>query len=165
MWLLFYASSAVSSGTHDMSSVKSPISSSSSASAFCSNRLQPASPGQCFFFFFFLAFSWDHFLFFVYFTNNRDTTWWTECPLGFPGGTSGEEPACQCRRHETQIQSQGWGDPLEEGMATHTNIIAWKVPGTEDTGGLQSIGSQRGRHDWSDLAQHNMDTSFLLSLP
>ena len=62
-------------------------------------------------------------------------------------------------------QSQGWEDPLEEGMATHSSIIAWRIPGTEDTGGLQSIGSQRVRHDWSDLAQHNMATSFLLSVP
>ena len=44
---------------------------------------------------------------------------------GFPGGTSGKEPTCQCRRHETQIQPLYQEDPLEEGMATHSNILAW----------------------------------------
>ena len=37
----------------------------------------------------------------------------------------------------------GWGDPLEEGMATHSSILAWRIPWTEEPGGLQSIGSQR----------------------
>ena len=40
----------------------------------------------------------------------------------------------------------------EEGMATHSSILAWRIPWTEEPGGLQSIGSQRVRHDWSDLA-------------
>ena len=48
----------------------------------------------------------------------------------------------------------GLGHPLEEGMATHSSILAWRIPWTEEPGGLQSIGSQRVRHDWSDLAQH-----------
>ena len=39
-------------------------------------------------------------------------------------------------------------------MATHSSILAWRIPWTEEPGGLQSIGSQRVRHDWSDLAQH-----------
>ena len=43
---------------------------------------------------------------------------------------------------ETWIRSLGWEDPLEEGMATHSSILAWRIPWTEDTGGLQSIGSQ-----------------------
>ena len=42
--------------------------------------------------------------------------------------------------------------PLEEGMATHSSILAWRTPWTEEPGGLQSMGSQRVRHDWSDLA-------------
>ena len=41
----------------------------------------------------------------------------------------------------------GLEDPLEEGMATHTSILVWRIPWTEDPGGLQSIGSQRVRHD------------------
>ena len=43
-------------------------------------------------------------------------------------------------------------DPLEEGMATHSSIPAWRIPQTEETGGLQSIGSQRLGHNSSDLA-------------
>ena len=42
--------------------------------------------------------------------------------------------------------------PQEKGMANHSSILAWKIPGTEEPGGLQSIGSQRVGHDWSDLA-------------
>ena len=48
---------------------------------------------------------------------------------------------------EMQIQSLGQEDPLEEEMATHSSILAWKVPWTEEPGGLQFIGSQRVRHD------------------
>ena len=40
----------------------------------------------------------------------------------------------------------GWEDPLEEGMATHSGILAWTIPRTEEPGGLQSIGSQRAGH-------------------
>ena len=41
---------------------------------------------------------------------------------------------------ETQVQSLGWGDLLEEGMATHSSILGWRIPWTEEPGGLQSIG-------------------------
>ena len=51
---------------------------------------------------------------------------------------------------ETQVQSLGGEDPLEEGMATHSSILAWRIPWTEEPGGLQSMGSQRVGHDWSD---------------
>ena len=44
---------------------------------------------------------------------------------------------------ETQIRSLGWEDTLEKEMATHSNILAWKISWTEEPGGLQSIGSQR----------------------
>ena len=47
---------------------------------------------------------------------------------------------------ETQVQSLGWKDPLEEGMATHSRILAWEIPWSEEPGGLQSMGSQRVRH-------------------
>ena len=72
--------------------------------------------------------------------------------LGFPGGTSGKEPASRCRRQETHVWSLGGEDPLEEGMATHSSILAWRIPWAEEPGGLWSIGSQRHRHDWSNLA-------------
>ena len=48
---------------------------------------------------------------------------------------------------EPQVQSLGWEDPLEEGMTTHCSILVWKIPRTEELGGLQSIGSQRVGHD------------------
>ena len=47
---------------------------------------------------------------------------------------------------ETQVQSLGQEDPLEKGMATHSSILAWKIPWTEEPGGLQSMGSQRVGH-------------------
>ena len=46
-----------------------------------------------------------------------------------------------------QVQSLGQEDPLEEGMATHSSILAWRPPWTEEPGGLRSLGSQRVRHD------------------
>ena len=49
---------------------------------------------------------------------------------------------------ETWVQSLGWEDLLEKGVAIHSSILAWRIPGTEEPGGLQSIGSQRVRHDW-----------------
>ena len=48
---------------------------------------------------------------------------------------------------ELRVQSLGGEDPLEEGMATHSNILLWRIPWTEEPGGLQSTGLQRIRHD------------------
>ena len=48
---------------------------------------------------------------------------------------------------ETQIQSLGREDPLEKGMATHSSILAWRFPWTEEPGGLESVGSKRVGHD------------------
>ena len=48
---------------------------------------------------------------------------------------------------ETQVQSLGWEDPQEKGMAAHSSI-AWKIPWTEELGGLQPMGSQKIEHDW-----------------
>ena len=48
---------------------------------------------------------------------------------------------------ETQVRSLGWEDPLEKGKATHSSILAWRIPWTEEPGGPQSMGSQRVRHD------------------
>ena len=49
---------------------------------------------------------------------------------------------------ETRVQSLGWEEPLEKEMATHSSILAWRIPWTEEPGGLQSIGSQTVGHDW-----------------
>ena len=60
---------------------------------------------------------------------------------GFLGGASGKEPTCQCRRHEMWVQSLSWEDLLEEEMTTHSSILGWRIPWTEEPGRLQSIGS------------------------
>ena len=52
---------------------------------------------------------------------------------------------------ETWVRSLGWEDPLEKEMAIHSRTIAWKIPWTEEPGGLQSMGSQRVEHDWVSL--------------
>ena len=56
-------------------------------------------------------------------------------------------PAMQ-ETQETWVQSLGGEDPLEKETATHSNILAWKIPGTEDPGGQKANGSQRDRHNW-----------------
>ena len=48
---------------------------------------------------------------------------------------------------ETWVRCLGWEDPMEVEMATHSNILAWKIPWTEEPGGLQSVRFQRVRHD------------------
>ena len=58
---------------------------------------------------------------------------------------------------ETRVRSLGWEDPLEEGMATHSSILARRIPWTEEPGGLQSMGSQR--------VGHNRVTNTLTYLP
>ena len=54
---------------------------------------------------------------------------------------------CLSTMRETQVQSLGWGDPLEKEMAIYSSTIAWKIPWTEEPGRLQSTGSQRVGHD------------------
>ena len=77
---------------------------------------------------------------------------------GFPSGASGKKKkknwACQCRRHkrcDLRVWSKGsipgQEDPLEECMATHSSILAWRISWTEEPGRLQSMGSQRVRHN------------------
>ena len=55
---------------------------------------------------------------------------------------------------ETQVPSLGWEDPLEEEMATHSSILVWINPWTEEPGGLQSMGSHRIRHNWASEHAH-----------
>ena len=64
-----------------------------------------------------------------------------------PRWLSGKESACHCRRCRTWGLIPGWEDPLEEEMATHSSILAWRIPWTEQHSGLQLTGSQRVRHD------------------
>ena len=55
-------------------------------------------------------------------------------------------PAMQ-EMQEMQVRSLSWEEPLEEETATHSSVIAWRIPRTEEPGGLQSMGSQRVGHD------------------
>ena len=67
--------------------------------------------------------------------------------LGFPGGTSGKDPAANAGDMREAGSIPGREDPLEEGKATHSSILAWKIPWTEKPGGLQSVRLQRvGRY-------------------
>ena len=60
--------------------------------------------------------------------------------MSFPGGSDSKNPRAM---QQTQVQSLGQEDPLEKGMATHSSSLAWRIPWTEEPGGLQSMGSQR----------------------
>ena len=64
--------------------------------------------------------------------------------MSFPGGSVVKNlPAM----HETRVQFLGWEGPLEKGMATHSSILSWRIPWTEEPGGLQSMESRRVGHD------------------
>ena len=60
---------------------------------------------------------------------------------------------------KTQIHSLGWEDLLEKGMVTHSSILAWKIPWTEESGRLQSMGSKRVRHNLATEARHDTAVS------
>ena len=68
---------------------------------------------------------------------------------GFSGGASGKESTCQCKRYK-RCGFDPWVRKIPWRRATHSRIPAWRIPWTEEPGGLQSGGLQRGRHDWSD---------------
>ena len=59
--------------------------------------------------------------------------------LDFPGGASGKEPSCRCRRQKMQVWSLGWENPSEEGMETYASVLAWRISQTEEPRGLQSL--------------------------
>ena len=67
---------------------------------------------------------------------------------GFSGSTNGKESACQYRRCKRRSFGP-WDaeDPLEKGMATHSSIFGWRIPCTEEPGGLQSMGFQKVGHN------------------
>ena len=68
----------------------------------------------------------------------------TILPTGFPGGSAVKNLAAA---QEKQVQSLGQEDPLKEGMATHFSILPWRIPWTEEPGGIPSMGPQRVGHD------------------
>ena len=74
--------------------------------------------------------------------------------MGFSDDASGKEPACQSTEHETWVWSLGWEDPMEEDMATHSSILAWRIPWTEEIGRLWSTGSQKSWPWLKQLRKH-----------
>ena len=69
----------------------------------------------------------------------------SQIDVGFPGGSDGKESA---HNAETQVWSLGWEYTLEDEMTTHSSNLAWRLPRAEESGRLQSMGSQRIGHDW-----------------
>ena len=66
--------------------------------------------------------------------------------MDFPDGSVVKNPLLIQEMQKTRVQSLGWEDPLEWEMATHSGILAWKIPWTEEPGRLKSMGSQSVRH-------------------
>ena len=66
---------------------------------------------------------------------------------GIPGSSAVKHPPAIQEMQETQVRSLGQEDPLEKEMATHSSILVWKIPWTEELRGLQSMESQRAGHD------------------
>ena len=64
---------------------------------------------------------------------------------GLPWWLSGKESACQCRRLE--FKSLGWEDRLEQEVESHSSVLAWEIPWTEEPGSIQSMRSQSVRHE------------------
>ena len=103
-----------------------------------------------------------------------NTKWWQRCGktssykllvaipnLGFPSGSMVKKSLIMWKPQESWFWSLDREDPLEEGTATHSSILACRIPWTEEPGGLQSTGSQRVGHDWSNLARtHNYVPTF-----
>ena len=65
---------------------------------------------------------------------------WLQIHLGFSGSSAGKNPPAMQETQETQVWSLSWKDPLEKEMATHSSIVAWEIPWTEEPSGLQSVG-------------------------
>ena len=77
------------------------------------------------------------------------------CTLkGFLGGSAVKNLPAMQESEETWIQPLDREDPLKKGMATHSSILAWRIPWTEEPGRLQSMESQRVRHNWKWLSMH-----------
>ena len=82
---------------------------------------------------------------FVYFQCAGASLWLRRNGLVASVGLDDKESVCM---QETQVLSLGPEDPLEKGMATHSSILAWKIPREEEPGGLWSMGSRRTENNW-----------------
>ena len=74
-------------------------------------------------------------------------------PLGLPGDSVLKNSPAMQEPQETWVRSLGWEDPLEEGMAAHSSVPAWRIPWAGEPGGLPSMGLHRVGDDCSDLAR------------
>ena len=74
----------------------------------------------------------------------------------FPSGSVGKESSCHEEMLKTQVPSLSQENPMEKGMASHSGILAWRIPWTEEPGGLQFMGSQRVRQDWREGAHTHL---------
>ena len=72
---------------------------------------------------------------------------WYCLRVGFPSGSAVENLPAMKETWVTWVQSLDWEDSLEKGMVSHSNILAWRIPQTEEPGGLQSMGLQRVGHN------------------
>ena len=81
---------------------------------------------------------------------------------GFPNGSVTNNPSAMQETQDMRVQPLGQEDPLEEGMATHSSILSWRIPWTEEPSRLQSIGLQRAGHNWSNLASSEVRVGFFL---
>ena len=94
-------------------------------------------------------------------TETRTVITMSTSPLfcyGFSSGSVVKNPPVMQEPQEMGVRSLGQEDPLEEGVATYSSIIARRIPQIEEPGRLQSIGLQRVGHNWSDLAHWHMVT-------
>ena len=78
---------------------------------------------------------------------SQNLVWSRGQTQGFPGGSVVKNPPANAGDIETWVQPLGSEGPLKEGMATHASILAWRIPQTQESGGLQSLGLQRVGHD------------------
>ena len=87
--------------------------------------------------------------------------WVSLCSFGisFPDGPSGKESTHWCRGHKRQFRSPDGEEPLEEEMAPHSSILAWRIPRAQEPGRLQSTGSRRVRRDQAHM--HTLGTNDL----
>ena len=84
-----------------------------------------------------------HAVFGLFYLLNKFPSWIYE---HFPGASNSKESTCNAG---DQVSSLSQEDPLEEETATHSSILSWEIPGTEEPGRLQTMGSQRVRHSWA----------------
>ena len=80
--------------------------------------------------------------------------------MGFPGGSAVKNLPAMQELQETRVRSLGWADPLEEGMATHSSILAWSMPWIEEPGGLSPWG--RKELDMTEVTEQGSLSGSLL---